>query len=288
MKHAFLIIAHDKFEQLQMLIDLLDDSRNDIFVHIDKKVKKLPELHASFSRLYVLDERVDVRWMDVSLVRCELLLFRTAYQKGLYDYYHLLSGADLPIKSNDYIHSFITMNAGKEFVGFVDEDSTNFDRVNKFHMLTKYYLSGNFSGFVIRIVRKLTELVINLVFCRKNDEMVCRKGSEWVSVSDNFVGYLLSREDYILKRYSHTRGSDEYFIQTIMWNSAFRNMIYCPDDEFKSSLREIDWKRGCPYTWGKSEEDLEILEHSKALFARKFDSRQYPGIVNSIISLLHN
>ena len=28
-KHAFLIIAHNKFDQLQLLLDLLDDKRND-------------------------------------------------------------------------------------------------------------------------------------------------------------------------------------------------------------------------------------------------------------------
>ncbi len=39
-KHAYCIIAHNNFNQLQILIDMLDDARNDIFVHIDKKVKQ--------------------------------------------------------------------------------------------------------------------------------------------------------------------------------------------------------------------------------------------------------
>ena len=36
-KHAYLIIAHNNFEQLKNLIHALDDTRNDIYVHIDKK-----------------------------------------------------------------------------------------------------------------------------------------------------------------------------------------------------------------------------------------------------------
>ena len=38
-KHAYLIMAHQNFEQLAILLELLDDIRNDIFIHVDKKVK---------------------------------------------------------------------------------------------------------------------------------------------------------------------------------------------------------------------------------------------------------
>ena len=33
-KHAFLIMAHNQFDLLEMLIKLLDDPRNDIYLHI--------------------------------------------------------------------------------------------------------------------------------------------------------------------------------------------------------------------------------------------------------------
>lgn len=39
MRHAFLIIAHNNFNQLKKLIELLDDKDFDIFIHIDKKAK---------------------------------------------------------------------------------------------------------------------------------------------------------------------------------------------------------------------------------------------------------
>jgi len=35
-KHAYLIIANRNFGQLQLLINLLDDPRNDIFIEIDR------------------------------------------------------------------------------------------------------------------------------------------------------------------------------------------------------------------------------------------------------------
>lgn len=36
--HAYCIMAHGNFEQLQKLINLLDDRRNMIFLHVDRKV----------------------------------------------------------------------------------------------------------------------------------------------------------------------------------------------------------------------------------------------------------
>ncbi len=36
-KHAYCIMAHSNWEQLQILVDAIDDERNDIFLHIDAK-----------------------------------------------------------------------------------------------------------------------------------------------------------------------------------------------------------------------------------------------------------
>ncbi len=35
-KHAFLIMAHNQYPLLEKLVDLLDDERADIYLHIDK------------------------------------------------------------------------------------------------------------------------------------------------------------------------------------------------------------------------------------------------------------
>ena len=51
-RHAYLIMAHNEWELLNTLLSLIDDSRNDIFLHIDKKVKKMPEIyHPKYSKL---------------------------------------------------------------------------------------------------------------------------------------------------------------------------------------------------------------------------------------------
>ena len=48
MKHAFLIIAHNEYPILEVLLSMLDDERNDIYLHISTNeqwayIKKLKD-----------------------------------------------------------------------------------------------------------------------------------------------------------------------------------------------------------------------------------------------------
>ena len=116
MRHAFLIIAHNNWWQLKQLIQLLDAENHDIYVHIDKKSKSFSEKDfsnlTSEAKVYFFQE-YEVFWGGFSQVQVELFLFEKAYQQK-YDYYHLISGADLPLKSNRKIDTFFEKNQGKK------------------------------------------------------------------------------------------------------------------------------------------------------------------------------
>jgi len=92
LKQAYLIIAHNEFEILQRLVSELDAEGTDIYIHFDAKVKDLPEISTKKSRLFVLDNRVNVQWGTVSQIKCELALFEAAAANGPYDFYHVISG----------------------------------------------------------------------------------------------------------------------------------------------------------------------------------------------------
>ena len=81
MKHAYLILAHNEFGLLQTLVSCLDDPRNDIFIHIDKKVKEMPKLKAAKAGMTILDNRIDIfnfgrivvdgnRQMKLKFIKC--------------------------------------------------------------------------------------------------------------------------------------------------------------------------------------------------------------------------
>lgn len=93
-----------------------------IYLSIMIKNVNYPPIELKYSNIHVF-KKVDVGWGEDSQIECEMFLFNEAYKKGPFDYYHLLSGVDLPLKSNYYIHDFFDQNKGKEFVGIMDEQS---------------------------------------------------------------------------------------------------------------------------------------------------------------------
>lgn len=112
-RHAYLVMAHSEPEILRILVSLVDDPRNDIFIHLDKKCNSndFSEVKAECSGLFFLEKRIDVRW-GCNLLDAEFLLMKTARHHSDYSYYHLISGVDLPLHNQDYIHSVIDLLGG--------------------------------------------------------------------------------------------------------------------------------------------------------------------------------
>lgn len=283
MKHAYLIIAHTDFILLRHLIQGLDDARNDIFIHFDKKVPYIPEVTTEWAGLYIINDREDVRWGDISVVRAEYALFAEAAKRDRYAYYHLLSGVDLPLKSQDEIHRFFYENNGKEFIGFSQYDySLEVERkVGMYHLFT-----GDFkerAGIVSLFKRTLRYLFIRLQYVlgvRRHQGVTFKKGTQWISVTHDFVKYLLLMRAEVMRIYTHSFCSDEIYKQTLCWNSIFRSRIYSLDDEGEGCMREVGWVDGKIPDWTLT--DYEQLRNSKALFARKFSSK-YSELVNRIL-----
>lgn len=275
-KHAYLIIAHGEFEILRLFIDLIDDIRNDIFVHFDKKCTTLPHIEVKKSNLFILKKRIDVRWADISLVETEMLLFEFASSNGKYSYYHLVSGVDMPIKSQDFIHEFCKLHGGKEFVGYINTP-IDLSMTNRYHLLTRQYRPKNIlSKAFFRVVRWFVEFPLNLIMPSRNIPFEIKKGCNWVSITDDFCRYLVSQKDLIMKVFSHTKFADERFLQSVLWYSPYRSYIYNLDSEYDSCLRCIDWNRGNPYVWKK--EDVDSLLESSGLFARKFSEKNMDAV----------
>lgn len=86
--------------------------------------------------------------------------------------------------------------------------------------------------------------------------------------------------------FNHTFCPDEIFLQTVLWNSPYKNNIYDYEDEYHSCLRYIDWKRGEPYIWKENDFDELINSTNKCFFARKFNV-QDKNLINKIVMFLN-
>ena len=285
-KDAYLILAHKADYTFNTLIQLLDNKNNDIYIHMDKKnktfnkenlIKKIKNSNVYFVK------RVKCNWGGFSLVKAELNLLKEA-TKNNYRYYHLISGQDLPLKTQDEIYDFFKKNKGKEFIGF-QEEKFNFERRVKYYYPFQEILGRNstrkFYGMLLtKLIHKFQD-IFNLY---RNMNINFQKGSQWVSITNEFAKYVISKENEIKKIFKNTFCSDEIVFQTLFINSKFKNNLYSAEynNQKNTIKRYIDWNRGKPYTWKK--EDFEELINSEALFARKFDET----IDKEIITLIKN
>ena len=280
MKHAYLIIAHNEYPVLRALLLMLDDERNDIFLHIDHRsmelYEKIHSVQMQRANLHILSTRNKVYWGDLSQVETEYLLLETASAKEAYSYYHLLSGTDLPIQTQDYIHSFFQINAGKEFVEYWSGNRHQKDlkrKISRYYFFTKHLKRNNSKWHVITApCHNLALIVQKMVHFNRKQEVEFRKGSQWFSITHNFCLYLLEKKPFVLRRFRYTLCPDEIFVQTLLWNSSFKKNIYNIEDNNIGSMRLIDWNRGDPYTW--KIQDYTELVNSDKLFARKFSSQE--------------
>lgn len=281
-KHAYLIMAHKGFDQLARLIALLDDPRNDIYLHVDKRAEGFDaaQLQTRHAGLHIV-KRMVVNWGGHSQIECELRLLQAAVP-GHYSYYHLISGVDLPLKRQDEIHAFFRENQGKNFIEFSHHACETGDflfRIRYYHLFqNRIGRNRDLRSRVLRrIQKKLLRLQKKLKVSRKQ-YIRPYKGANWFSITDDLARYVLTQQKLIRRQFYFSTCADEVFLHSIAMASPYKDSIV------DNCLREIDWERGQPYTYRA--EDVPALLASGSLFARKFEDEVDPGAVQAIIDHL--
>lgn len=276
-KHAYLIMAHQGIEMLDRLLHAIDYPENEIFLHIDSKWKEYDTGH-EFQLKYspiVYVKRIDVSWGGYSQIQCEMNLIERAIASNDYQYLHILSGVDYPIKKQEYIHQMCDNNPGIEYVEYDPVyDSILPERYKYYHPFQEIARNKN------NIFYRIDHILINIQKCigynraRKNI-MVPHKGPNWVSITGEFARYIVGNKKEIRRTYKYSRCCDEVFLQTLLFNSSFANNAY-----EKGCMRQIDWKRGNPYIFNI--DDFEELKNSNAWFARKLTYEKSSELINRI------
>lgn len=277
-KHAYLIIAHHNFSQLHRLLRFLDSSDSDIFLHVDKKAKGFDRQETmnicSKSNLTIL-RRKSLAWGGNSITKCEINLLKAALP-GKYDYYHLISGDDIPLLPLKEIHSFFDEHKEKEFVS-LNLNATYKPNSGIYNRIRYYSWFQNYVGrcetgwkhilWEIQLILKNIQKKCGVDRCKKMSFQL-GKGSQWFSITDNFAEYVVSYYEINLKRkFSFSYGTDEMLVQTALINSP----RFLARQYKMGNMRLIDWERsvdGCsPHTF--TAEDYDFMMQSGKLWARK-------------------
>ena len=282
MRHAFLIIAHNNPEILYAQLDVLHSENADFYYHLDSRMqidKNRLKDHAKESKLFFVKSQ-KIQWGDYSQIDCELRLLEASIHSRIhYDYFHLLSGVDMPIKTFQTIDQFFADHQGKEFIHF---DSYNADclyreRISFYHLFPgRLQWQIILDGIFVKIQR-----MCKIDRIRKKGWTI-QKGANWFSITQELAKWIVDKKKEVEKDFQYSFCADEVFLQTLVYNSKFRENLYWKmfDDDYHSCMRLVDWKRGNPYIFGK--EDVDDLIDSDYMFARKFDYMQKPEAIDTL------
>lgn len=281
-KHAYCIMAYNNWDQLQRLLSVLDDKRNDIFLHIDKKTLedfRKYNLGGGIllrnSKLYYADA-VDVRWSHVSLCDAEISLFRSVIRSSQeYNRIHLISGADIPLESQDNIHGFF-QNRDEEFID-VSYQSRFIRRLKYYHFFVKNRRHHPSLDFLRRVC-----LVLQMPFIDRlrNAPLKFVYGSEWCSLTMDAVREIVSKYDTYRYMFEFTTCPDEHYKQMIL--SANPRFKFAKE----GNLRYVDFFSGKPSPKTLTIEDYDAIMQSHCVFARKFDERIDGKVIDKILNAI--
>ena len=288
-RHAYLIIAHHHFDMLARLIRVLDSEHADFYIHINKSSRDFDErkiLSAAVKSRVKVFRKYKITWGADTQIRCELFLMEQA-AKGRYDYYHLLSGVDIPLKTGREIEAFFETQESSFLEVKQEADLTDtLERVRFYYPLQpfigrqkagrgwRYALLDQLAYESLKVQRMLG------VDRTKNAPFGYCRGGNWFSIRHDLVDYAIGQKKLIARCFYSTMNADEMFLQCVAMASPLKDTIV------QENLRLVDWQRtehgGCsPHTF--TMEDWDMLTKSDKLFARKFD----PDIDSSVIEALY-
>ena len=305
-KHAYLLQIHQGFEQIKLLLTLLDDPRNDIYICCDKKAGKINVAEfvdvCQYSKVKFTD-RLTVNWGGYSQVVEELTLLETAIAEDNYQYYHLLSGIDLPLHCQDYIHDFFDSHDGYEFLTFCSEEIRKHNNPND---RVKYYYPIQDLGFRNKYIFKAFRIFQGkfiipvekmLKVKRVPDDYLFGYGANWFSITDAFARYVVSKRKDIEATYKYGWCVDEVFMHTLLLHSDFKDKLFVKEGIINSpsdrqgNLRFINWwdpnSKG-PHTWTIADKEVITDAINRGyLFARKFNSAKDNEIINYVVDSIN-
>ena len=272
MNICVLVLIHELKEQQILLLEHLSKDF-DVFVHIDKKSNVKVDQVISLSTRIKAFKEYKIYWGHHNMIFATLLLLQQAI-KNMYDYYILISGADVPIKSNRTIYEFFN-NKDTNYIDYNKfplqdwpSDDGGFGRIDYFY--TKLVGGGEIVRFIRSInLNYIIPLWKKIGLKRKHLKMDFYGGAQWFNLTKECVTQILNvlqSNKKILNRFKYTKIPDEIFFQTIIKNFVHDVKID------NNSLRFIDWSTGPEYPHVFRSIDFERLRNSKALFARKFNS----------------
>lgn len=280
--HCFLILAHKQPDLLRRILSVLAAPNHYFVINVDSKYKNIQEFRNKLCGIAnVTIVSYSVFHCDFSHLEALLAMFKKAIAIGNIDYYHVISGQDYPLRSNEQFDSFFE-STDHSFMWIdretpqIRKDRDYFQNAWHFNKLNKYS-SKVYHGFKVGII-------LGYILRRKSIPGYSG-GWDWFSwhssVVDYFFSYLEEHPNYV-KRYNYTMTPTEHIFHTVVAEKLKELRI-----ESDNPLRYVSWnpKREVSTTYrpyNLNELDYPFVINSKAFFCRKVDEKESNKLLDMI------
>lgn len=265
-KHALLIQAH---QDISYFIELakIQPSVN-FYVHVDAKSDYFPNAEtAQLANVFLLKDRITVRWGGFSQIEATLKLFETAFANKDNAYFHLLSGEDVVLQPFEVIEkqwqqrfdfqTMMTCERAPQYAYRFIMDSPHADSD------WQRQLTG-------KIITKLQQGVAKV----KPYHSPIYFGSQWFSVTredwEKIVPFIDEYSDF----FRHKLVPDEHFFQTLI-TEKLTNQIRLSNDNRRQIIFDKNVNNG------NSPIYLDLLKLERA----KFDGYWFARKVKKDVAL---
>jgi hypothetical protein len=251
-KIAFCFLIYDVInneELWNIFFKNVDTNKYNIYIHykFNKPLK--------YFEKYKLNDCVETKYADVSLIHAHNLLFKKAYVEGCNKIISL-SQSCIPFKSFDHIYNFLTRDDFGHFN--VMPQTQCFPRCNN---LLNYYdknvIQKSYNWFILN--RKICESIVNF---------------DKQKIDDQYGSIYAPEEHYFITNVFHNNLQDEIITTPNLANDAttFTNW------------EGMDYKypsyRGLKNYISITEDEMLYLMNSKCLFGRKFNRECIASLAN--------
>ena len=265
-KHALLIQAH---QDISYFIKLAKIQPNvNFYVHMDAKSDYFPDAEtAQLANVFLLKDRITVRWGGFSQIEATLKLFETAFANEDNAYFHLVSGEDVVLQPFEVIEkqwqqrfdfqAMMTCERAPQYAYRFIMDSPHADS-NWQRQLTG------------KIITKLQQGVAKV----KPYHSAIYFGSQWFSVTrqdwEKIVPFTHEYSDF----FRHKLVPDEHFFQTLI-TEKLTNQIRLSNDNRRQIIFDKNVNNG------NSPIYLDLLKLERA----KFDGYWFARKVKKDVAL---
>lgn len=264
---AYFIMIHHRSDVFKAMFRKIYTRDQFYLIHIDRKAtaeltEEIQLYLVHFPNVYIL-ESMNIVAGGFSMIQAELnaieYLLNASHE---WDYFINLSGEDYPLKSQNIIRNFLTVNNGKNYLFYYDQ---KFYRPDTLQRIQNHFTE---------LTHKISSLIYKREFMKG---VIPYIGGKWLILTRETCFFLTNNkrvmdfEDY----YLHTLLPAESFFQTVLLNTSFNDIIV--NDDKRAIIEKTIFNKEL-----YADNFIKTLKSSNHLFIRKVNHKTSKNILKYI------